>query len=61
MPTSAADPRLWRLISTLLLVVAVVGFVVGAGFAWIALALSGVLFAVELLLVRRERGAARRR
>jgi O-antigen ligase len=51
------DPRLWRALSTVALVVAVVGFVVGGGFAWVALALSGVLFAVELV-VARGRGRA---
>ena len=55
MPTSATDPRLWRLLSTLALVVAVVGFIAGAGFAWVAFLLSGLLFAVELVLLRRER------
>jgi hypothetical protein len=55
MPTSAADPKLWRLLSTVALVVAVVGLVLSASFGWIAFLLSGIFFAVELLLVRRER------
>ena len=46
------DPRLWRALSTVALLVAVVGFLTGGGFAWIALALSGVLFAIELGLAR---------
>ena len=55
MPTSVADPKLWRLLSTVALVVAVLGLILSASFAWAALLLSGVLFAVELVLVRRER------
>lgn len=55
MPTSPTDPRLWRLLSTLALLVAVLGLVLSASFGWAALALSGVFFAVELVLARRER------
>lgn len=54
VPTSPADPKTWQMLSTLAVVVAIVGFVLGAGFAWLALALSGVFFAVELLLKRRS-------
>ena len=57
MPTSAADPRLWRLLSSLALVAAVLGLVLKEGFGWLAFLLSGVFFAVELVLVRRARGA----
>lgn len=55
MPTSPADPKLWRLLSTVALVVAVLGLVLSAAFGWIAFLLSGVFFAVELVLARRER------
>ena len=51
----AADPRLWRLLSTVALGVAVLGLVLSASFGWIAFLLSGVFFAVELVLVRRKR------
>ncbi len=53
MPASPADPRLWSLLSLVALVAAIVGFVVGAGFAWPAFAASGVFFAVEQVLKRR--------
>lgn len=56
MPTSPTDPKLWRLLSTVALVVAVLGLVLSASFGWIAFLLSGIFFAVELVLVRRERG-----
>ena len=55
MPTSLADPKSWRLLSTVALVVAVVGLVLSAAFGWIAFLLSGLFFAVELVLVRRAR------
>ena len=55
MPSSLADPRLWRLLSTVALGVAVLGLVLSASFGWIAFLLSGVFFAVELVLVRRKR------
>jgi len=55
VPTSPADPKLWRLLSTLALLAAVAGFVLSASFGWLALALSGLLFAVELVLQRRAR------
>ncbi len=58
MPTSPADPKTWRLLSTLALVVAVLGLVLSAGWGWIAFLVSGVTFAVELVLVRREKGRA---
>lgn len=53
MPTSPADPKLWRLLSTLALAVAVLGLVLSASFGWPAFALSGVFFAVEMVLARR--------
>ena len=55
MPTSPADPKLWRLLSTVALVVAVLGLVLSAPFGWIAFLLSGIFFAVELVLTRRAR------
>ena len=55
MPTSPADPKLWRLLSSLALVVAIVGLLLSASFGWVAFALSGVFFAVELVLVRRAK------
>lgn len=55
MPTSPADPKLWRLLSSLALVVAIVGLVLSASFGWVAFALSGVFFVVELVLVRRAK------
>jgi len=57
MPSSPSDPRLWRLLSTVALVVAVVGLVLSAAFGWIAFLLSGLFFVVELVLVRRGRPA----
>jgi hypothetical protein len=57
MPTSPADPKAWRLLSTLALLVAILGLVLSASFGWIAFLLSGVFFAVELVLARRGRGA----
>jgi hypothetical protein len=52
-----ADPRAWRLVSCLCLVVAVVAFVGGAEMvAWPALAASALAFVVELGLGARERG-----
>lgn len=55
---SAASPKAWRLASTVLLVVAIVGIVLGDAWGWWALILSGVTFAVELVLLRRERSGA---
>lgn len=57
MPSSPADPKLWRLLSTVALVVAVLGLVLSASFGWIAFLLSGIFFAVEVVLTRRERQA----
>ncbi len=54
--TSAA--KAWRGLSTLMLVVVVAALLVGPGmppWGWIALIASGVAFAVELVLIRRER------
>jgi len=56
MPTSPTDPKLWRLLSTLALLVAVLGLVLSASFGWIAFLLSGIFFAVELVLARRAQG-----
>ena len=53
MPTSPTDPKLWRLLSTMALGVAILGLVLSASFGWIAFLLSGVFFAVELVLARR--------
>jgi len=53
MPTSPSDPKFWRLLSTVALVVAVLGLVLSASFGWIAFLLSGLFFVVELILARR--------
>ncbi len=51
-----SDPKAWRAVSTVLLVVFVVGLFVGTPqWAWLALLGSGVTFGVELLLVARRR------
>ncbi len=55
VPTSLADPRLWRALSTAALLVAVLGLVLSAPFGRVAFLVSGIFFAVELVLVRRER------
>ena len=60
MPTSPADPKLWRLLSTVALLVAILGLVLSAGWGWIVFALSGIFFAVELLLLRREKSSRAR-
>lgn len=60
MPTSSADPKLWRLLSTVALLVAILGLVLSAGWGLIAFALSGIFFAVELLLLRREKSSRAR-
>lgn len=57
MPTDARDPKLWRALSTVALLVAVLGLILSASFGWVAFALSGIFFAVELVL---NRQAARR-
>ena len=54
-----ARPSFWRAVSTVLLAVFAVSFLVG-GFSvprwgWIALLLSGVTFAIELLLIAASR------
>ncbi len=52
------DPKAWRGLSTLMLVVFIAALLVGPGmpqWGWIALIASGVAFAVELVLLRRER------
>ena len=58
MSTSPADPRTWRLLSTVALAVAILGLVLSASWGWLAFLLSGVFFAVELVLARRERSRA---
>ena len=53
-----ADPKAWRGLSSLLLVVVIAALLIGPGmpqWGWIALIGSGVAFAVELVLLRRER------
>jgi hypothetical protein len=57
---TASSPRAWRLLSTVLLVVAIVGIVLGDAWGWWALILSGVTFVVERVLLRRERDGAGR-
>ena len=54
------NPHSWRLLSTALLVVFIVGLVLGGppGWAWAALIASGVAFGVELVLIRRRDSAA---
>ena len=50
------DPKTWRAVSTLLLVVFVVGLLLGTPqWAWLALIGSGVTFGVELVLIARRR------
>ena len=53
-----ADPKAWRGLSSLMLVVVIAALLIGPGmprWGWIALIASGVAFAVELVLLRRER------
>jgi diacylglycerol kinase len=51
-----SDPKAWRAVSTLLLVVFIAGLLLGTPqWAWLALIGSGVTFAVELLLMARQR------
>jgi hypothetical protein len=54
-----ARPSFWRASSTVLLVVFAVSFLAGGfsvpGWGWIALLLSGVTFAIELLLIAASR------
>lgn len=52
------DPKLWNLLSIVALVVAIFGLILSASFGWIAFLLSGIFFAVELLLKARGRGRA---
>ena len=50
-----ADPKLWRGLSSVLLVVLIAALLVGPGvpqWGWIAALGSGVAFAVELALAR---------
>ena len=59
--TLLARPAFWRALSTVLLIAFAVSFLAGGfsvpGWGWIVLLLSGVAFAIELLLIP----AARRR
>ena len=53
-----ADPKAWRGLSSLLLVVFIVAMILGPGiprWGWIAAIGSGVAFAIEVVLVRRQR------
>lgn len=43
-------PAFWRGLSTIALVVAIIGIVVGGDFGWIAALLSGLFFLVEIAL-----------
>jgi len=55
--SALADPKIWRGLSSLLLVVFIAALLVGADgipqWGWFALIGSGLAFAVELLLGRR--------
>lgn len=51
----ATDWRVWQLASTVLLGAGILLLVFGADAGWWALIASGVTFAVELALKRRER------
>jgi len=59
------DPKAWRALSTVLLVVGIAGLLLGGDdlqqLGWIALIASGVTFGVELLLLRRQPPAGDRR
>ena len=54
-----ANPKAWNALSTLLLVVGVLGLLLGDDgierWAWIALLASGVAFGIELVLLRRSK------
>lgn len=52
MPSSPADAKFWRALSSVALVVGIVGLLFDAAFGWWALIASGVLFAVELAVAR---------
>jgi hypothetical protein len=61
--TSPSQPAFWRALSTALLVLFAVSFLV-SGFSvpawgWIALLLSGVTFGVEVLLIVGQRSGRR--
>jgi len=53
-----SDPKTWRGLSSLLLVVFIVALIIGGSdipqWGWLALLASGLTFAVELLLMRRS-------
>ena len=55
-----ANPKLWRAISTVLLVAGIVGLILGHAWGWIALILSGVTFGVEYGLIFVQRSRTRR-
>ncbi len=58
------DPKAWRALSTVLLVVGIAGLLLGGDLqqlGWFALIASGVTFGVELLLLRRQPPAGDRR
>lgn len=52
-----ADPKLWRGLSSALLVVFIAALLIGPGipqWGWIAALASGVTFAIELALMRSQ-------
>ena len=53
-----SDPKAWRALSTVLLVVGIAGLLFGGDgverWGWIALIASGVTFGIELWLLRRR-------
>ncbi len=57
--TLLARPSFWRALSTVLLIAFAISFLVGGfsvpGWGWIAFLLSGVTFAIELLLAAAAR------
>lgn len=51
----ASDPTAWQIASTAALLVAIVALVFEPSWAWPAIVVSGVCFAVEQVLRRRTR------